>query len=193
MSATVFLARHARHDEVGTVLSGRSDIALNPAGIAEATRLAARLADVPLTAVCSSPRRRAWQTAEIVAARHRLPVTVADGLDEIDFGAWTGRSFAELGDDPAWHTWNAARGQAATPSSATMASATARAVAVVAAADDGQMLCVSHCDIIRGVVAHYLGLDADRVLAFDVDPGSLTTLAVDAGAVRVVSVNERPR
>ena len=52
-------------------------------------------------------------------------------------------------------------------------------------------LCVSHCDIIRGLVAHYLGLDADRLLSFDIDPASVTTIRIDDGVARIVSVNER--
>jgi broad specificity phosphatase PhoE len=75
-----------------------------------------------------------------------------------------------------------------------MATATARAVRhIQSAAGDGPVLCVSHCDVIRGVVAHYLGLDADRLLGFDVDPASLTELALYGdGTGRVVALNERP-
>lgn len=194
VSAHVLLARHAHHDEVGVVLSGRSAIALNPAGVAEAERLAARLDDVPLAAVYSSPRRRAWQTAEIVAERHRLAVILADGLDEIDFGAWSGQRFDALDHDPGWQRWNAERGTAATPGGETMAGVAARAAAVVAhAAGAGPVLCVSHADVIRGVVAAALGLPLTRLQRFDLDPGSLTTLAVDAGEIRLVTLNERPR
>ena len=74
VSETVFLARHASHAEVGHILSGRSDIALNDEGRLEAERLAKRLAAVPLAAVFSSPCRRARETADHVAARHALPV-----------------------------------------------------------------------------------------------------------------------
>ncbi len=194
MSATVFLARHASHDEVGKVLSGRSAIGLNAAGHAEAARLADRLAGVPIAAIHSSPRRRAHETALAIAARHRLPVEAADGLDEIDFGAWTGRAFAELDGDPAWTLWNEARATATPPSGEGMAAATARAVRhIEAAAGGGPLLCVSHCDVIRGVVVHYLGLSLDRLLNFDVAPGSLTELALYGnGSGRVVTLNERP-
>jgi broad specificity phosphatase PhoE len=193
MSATILLARHASHAEVGHVLSGRSDISLSEAGRREAERLADRLAGMPLAAIFTSPRPRAFETAAIVAARHAVAVEVADELDEIDFGRWTGRAFEALADDPDWHRWNAARGTAATPAGETMASATERAVRrIEAAAQQAPVLCVSHCDIIRGVVAHYLGLDADRLLRFDVDPASLTTVHLDDGGGRIVALNERP-
>lgn len=189
----VLLARHGSHAELGRVLSGRSEIGLDNRGIGEARRLAERLADTPLAAVHTSPRRRASQTAKIVAEVHALAVDETAALDEIDFGAWIGRDFAALADDPSWTRWNEARGSAATPGGETMATATARAVGHIeaAASPDRPTLFVSHCDVIRGVVAHYLGLDADRLLGFDIDPASLTTIALHAGGGRLVALNER--
>ena len=51
--------------------------------------------------------------------------------------------------------------------------------------------CVSHCDIIRGVIAFYLGLPLDNLLRFDVDPASVSRLAVGDWGARVMSMNER--
>jgi broad specificity phosphatase PhoE len=192
VSAAILLARHGSHAEVGSVLSGRSEIPLSAAGLAEAHRLADRLGDVPLAAIHSSPRRRTRETAQIVADRHDIDVTIIDALDEIDFGDWTGQSFAALDRDPRWQRWNEARESGAAPGGETMAAATARATdhltRIVA---DGPILCVTHCDIIRGVVAHVLGLHPDRLLSFDCDPASLTTLALWNGGGRVVALNER--
>lgn len=189
---TLLLARHGSHDEVGRVLSGRSAIGLNAAGRAEAAALADRLARRPLSAIHSSPRPRALETAAIVAARHGLPIRVEDALDEIDFGGWTGLAFAALDRDPAWARWNRSRATALTPGGETMTAATARAVRHLATIEgEDTVLCVTHCDIIRGVVAHHLGLSADNLLRFACDPASLTTLAADGAGVRLVALNER--
>lgn len=194
MLGTLYLARHGSHAEVGHILSGRSDIALSEEGRAEAARLAERLHGASLAAIHSSPRRRARETAEIVADRCALPVEIADGLDEIDFGAWTGLAFAALEGDPRWREWNGRRGGATVPGGEDMASATHRArTHIEAIVADGPVLCVSHCDIVRGLVAGYLGLDAGRLLGFDCDPGSLTTVALVPGGGRIVALNERPR
>lgn len=194
LTADILLARHGSHAELGHVLSGRSEVELSPAGRAEAERLAAWLADVPLAAIHSSPRRRARQTAEVVAGPHGLVVERIDALDEIDFGAWAGARFAKLESDTHWRHWNEARDRARAPGGETMAEATARAVhhleALTAA---GPVLCVTHCDLIRGVVAHYLGLGLDRLLSFDCAPASLTTLAREGQGARIISLNERPR
>lgn len=188
----ILLARHGHHAEVGKVLSGRSEIPLSLLGREQALRLADRLADRPLDRVYSSPRRRAVETAAAVAERHGLPVEPAEDLDEIDFGAWAGQSFAALDDAPDWRAWNAARGSAATPSGETMRSATSRALRhIESMAAAGVVLCVSHCDIIRGIVAHYLGLSMDRLLSFDIDPASCTTIELAGGSARLIAINER--
>ncbi len=194
MAVTVLLARHGSHGEIGHVLSGRSDIALSDTGRAEAARLAARLAGVTLGAVHSSPRRRATETAAAVAEGRDLDVLCVDALDEIDFGGWSGRSFAALEDEAEWLRWNAARGSAAIPGGETMIAASRRAVRHIdeLGPDGATILCVSHCDVIRGVVAHYLGLALDRILSFDIDPGSLSALAIWPGGGRVASLKERP-
>jgi broad specificity phosphatase PhoE len=62
----------------------------------QAYQVAALLQDRPLVRVVSSDRRRALDTAPIVAAPHGLPVEPDAALRELDFGAWEGRSLSDL-------------------------------------------------------------------------------------------------
>ena len=56
----------------------------------------------------------------------------------------------------------------------------------------GRMIaCVSHCDIIRGIIAYHLGLPLDHMLRFDVDPASVSRIALGAWGARIMTVNER--
>src|SRR5947209_20190589 len=97
MAAMVHLVRHCAHGDVGHVLSGRcAGASLTAEGRAEAAWLAARFLDERIAAIQSSPRLRARETAETIGAALGLSVEIVDALDEIDFGDWTGRSFAEL-------------------------------------------------------------------------------------------------
>jgi broad specificity phosphatase PhoE len=196
MTATALLVRHAAHAELGTSLSGRRrDVALSREGLEQAAIVADLLSTAPLAAIYSSPRERAWYTARDIAEPHDLKVEIAAGIDEVDFGEWSGRSFAELEGDPAWQAWNEARGSARAPGGETMAEAVARAVAALAEMareHDGETLvAVSHCDIIRGVIAHHLGLPLDNLLRFDVDPASVSRIAIGAWGARIISMNER--
>lgn len=193
MTATILLIRHAAHDDLGHILSGRlPDRPLGGTGRAQAARLGAMVRRQGVTAVHSSPVLRARQTADAVAGK--LPTTIVPALEEIDFGDWTGRSFDDLADDPRWHDWNAHRGEAQPPGGESMATAQARAVAHIdASAADApgtRVAMISHADVVRAVVAHYLGLSLDNLLRFDIDPASVTTLEVGDWGGRLVRLNE---
>lgn len=175
------------------MLTGRGGgVPLTDVGRHQAAAVAERLAREDIRAIHTSPRERAVQTAEIVANRIGARVEIVDALDEIDFGGWSGRSFDDLAGDPDWNAWNARRGSTRPPGGETMNLAVGRARDHVATlAGEGGIVCVSHCDIIRGLVADALGLPFDNLLRFDIDTASLSTLVVGSWGSRVVSLNER--
>ena len=188
----VILARHGTHAEVGVVLSGRSDIGLTTRGHAEAAALADALGEAGLASLHTSPRRRARETIAPLAARTGCAARIAPALDEIDFGRLAGRSFADLDRDADWQHWNARREIARCPGGETMAEAIRRAAGYLygLATEDFPALCVTHCDIIRGLVADRLGLGMAALFAFDCDPASFTTLDLGDSAARIVGLNE---
>jgi ribonuclease H / adenosylcobalamin/alpha-ribazole phosphatase len=179
MTRTILLARHGTHAEVGRVLSGRSEIGLSERGREEAAGLAARLSGVALASIHSSPRRRTLETAAALGPSIR----VTPALDEVDFGAFTGRSFVELDGDPDWFRWNAERGSARCPGGETMGEAVDRAWSYIARIDEVDT---------PALVVRALGLPLDRIFQFDCDPASLTTLVFDGGDVRVAALNLPP-
>jgi broad specificity phosphatase PhoE len=95
----IYFVRHAQSEaNVQRVISNR-DLPhhLTDVGRQQAEALARSLADVPLTAIYSSPIVRAAETARIVADITGLPVELADALREPDCGSMEGR-----GDEEAW-------------------------------------------------------------------------------------------
>jgi probable phosphoglycerate mutase len=196
VTATFLLIRHAAHVELGKRLTGRKkDVALSRDGLTQAQIVADLLGTEPIDVIFSSPRERAFYTAREIAEPHELGATVLEMLDEVDFGDWTGKSFDELEGDPLWDAWNGTRGTARPPGGESMAEAVARAVSGLheLAEDypDGCVAAVTHCDIIRGVIAHFLGLPLDNLLRFDIDPASVSRLVIGSWGARVMSVNER--
>lgn len=87
-----------RHGQTGMnqrhVLQGRSDPALNGAGIAQARRAAAGLSAVSFDRVFSSPLTRAVQTARIVAPG--IAPVIDDRLIEMDYGPYEGADLHHL-------------------------------------------------------------------------------------------------
>ena len=197
MSGTVFhLVRHASHDLLGKVLVGRGPVSLSEAGRAEAQAVAAVLAVAGLAAVVSSPQERALQTAGPIAAGAGLEVAVDAGLAELDLGEWTGARFGTLHDDPRWRAFNVFRGSAPVPGGESMLAVQARAVASLLRLNDahpgGAVAVVSHADVIKAVLVHFLGMPLDLMRRFDVAPGSRSVVALYQEDAVVQAVNLPP-
>ncbi|GLY20808.1 bifunctional RNase H/acid phosphatase [Micromonospora sp. NBRC 101691] len=82
--------------------SGRGDVPLSERGRDQARATAARVAALAPTvaAVVSSPLSRCTATARPIAvALGGVPLRTSDDLVECDFGAWEGRTFAEVRQD----------------------------------------------------------------------------------------------
>lgn len=195
---TVFhLVRHAEHDLLGRVLTGRMPgVPLNGRGREQAVRLARHFAGRAVAAVVSSPMQRAQETAAPIAAALGLEVATDAGLDEIDFGDWTGMVFEALQGAPGWQVWNQFRGTAPTPGGETMVEALSRALRCLArwreAAPDGEVVLVSHQDVLKAVLAHSLGAPLDLMQRIELGAGSCSVVQifVESGA-RVDSLNLR--
>lgn len=196
MIATILLVRHAAHVHLGRILSGRTgDVPLSDAGLNQARALARRLRSDRPDLLQTSPLRRARDTAQALAAAGAASPEVAEALNEIDFGAWSGKRFADLDSDPRWELWNTHRGAAEPPGGEPMVAVQVRVLAhlrQVAARASGKVVAmVSHADVIRAAVAGILGLSLDRILSFDIDPASVTRIDAGPWGERVVTINER--
>ncbi len=97
MPTTIVLVRHGETDwNRQNRFQGHADPSLNDLGRAQARALAAELESERFNAVYSSPLKRAFETAQIVAAGLELDVRTSDGLKEVDVGSWSGLTRAEI-------------------------------------------------------------------------------------------------
>lgn len=191
------LIRHAHTDGIGSRLNGRQGgIRLSEQGRREAVDLAAALRYVPLTAIYSSPRERALETAEAVARDHGLQVLMRPRLDEVDFGEWTGRTIDALGSDPAWQRFNRDRDGARAPGGEALAEVQQRIVDELLALSrvhPGEMIAlVTHAEPIRCAVAAFERRSLDDVRSVEVSPGCITAVGIEPHVQRVVALNVRP-
>ena len=97
MATWIYLVRHGQTvwNEEGR-LCGSSDVPLSDEGLVQARKLAARLKDIGISAIYSSPLLRARQTAEAIAAHYRVEVKTEPDLREIDYGNWEGLKVADV-------------------------------------------------------------------------------------------------
>ncbi|HEX8166999.1 MAG TPA: histidine phosphatase family protein [Beijerinckiaceae bacterium] len=196
MAATLTLVRHAAHDRVHDTLCGRMPgVTLGEAGRRQAARVAERLSGERIAAVWSSPLERARETATPIAQKFNIPVQVSEALNEIDFGAWTGRRFDDLRDDVAWQTWNRARSATRPPGGESFGAAQGRIVPflkrLAAQHSDAGVVAVTHGDLIRAALCAFLNCQSlDDFRLFEIAPASVTTLVMWGDGWKVLGLNE---
>lgn len=168
-------------------------VPLSAEGIIQAEALAGRFRGMQIAAVLSSPVQRARETAEPIAEALGFGVVIEARLDEIDFGEWTGCTFTALEGQPAWQAWNRHRGSAECPGGETMLAAQDRAVAAVLQARAmfmGQhVVMVSHQDVLKAVLAHFLSSSLDHLERFSLDPASRSIVTLFGDGARVDGIN----
>jgi len=192
---TVLLVRHGLTATTGTVLPGRAPgLHLSEAGRSEAEAAAARIGALGgVRAVYASPLERAAETAAPIARATGRRVRTVEGLNECDFGAWTGRKLAELRRLAAWrqvqHTPSAFRFPGG-ESFAEMQTRICDTLGQLAARHrGGAIVAVSHADPIKAAVAQAVGTPLDLFQRLVVSPCSVTVIAYGGDGPVVLTVN----
>jgi probable phosphoglycerate mutase len=191
----LFLIRHAVTAETGTKLTGRlPGVPLSPAGHQMAADLADQLAGRRVDALYTSPILRCKQTAAPLAKIWNLTAAINSGFIEADFGDWSGRSLASLRRLKAWQGLFVAPSRFRFPGGESLGEVQARAVSGAERLADRHpkqtVAVVSHSDVIRALVAHYIGTPLDLFQRIEVSPASVTMIDLPPGGFpRVPVVN----
>ncbi|MGN0063850.1 MAG: MSMEG_4193 family putative phosphomutase [Nocardioides sp.] len=200
--ATVVLVRHGRTTaNTSGILAGRTEgVGLDDTGRTQVHDTAARLSAVPLVRALSSPLERCRATAEAVLAAQAHPAAAEqhEGLNECDYGAWQGRSIAELSKEALWKVVLRHPSAAVFPGGESLREMQHRAVQAVRRTDaavaeehgkDAVWLAVSHGDVIKAVLADALGLHLDQFQRLHVDPASVSVVRYTDDRPYVLGVN----
>jgi probable phosphoglycerate mutase len=166
---TLHLVRHGDTVQAAEgILCGDLDPPLTDSGVAQAARVAQALKPLALGAMYCSPKTRARMTAEPIASACSLTPVIVDGLREIAYGAWEGRSEAEVkrDDEAAYEAWRTDPAMVSPPGGESAFAIAARALPVILRARQehptGHVLFVSHKATIRVIVCALLGIPLGR-------------------------------
>src|SRR3954453_21435043 len=102
---TVLLVRHGltEANSSGVLAGWTPGVHLADKGRDQTAQLAARLANIPVAGIVSSPLERCQETAAALAAdRHTVAVETDERLGECHYGDWQGQALKTLTKDPLW-------------------------------------------------------------------------------------------
>lgn len=193
----LLLIRHAVNDFVktGKLAGWTPGVHLNDEGKAQAAALGARLADLPLHYLYASPLERTMETAEAIQ-RHHVGLTIMPyaAVGEVRYGDWEGKSIAALQTRKMWHVVQEYPSRAYFPNGETMRGVQDRAVdaieALAAQHPRETVIVVSHADLIKMVMAHYLGTHLDNFQRIVIAPASISILQLGYGRPYVATMND---
>jgi probable phosphoglycerate mutase len=176
-----FLVRHAASNTPNGILAGRTPgVHLSPEGLRQARTLAAELARIKISELWSSPLERAVETASALADEINIPITFSASLNEVDYGRWTGKSFNELMDDPAWRRFNFSRGDAPIPGGELITNVQHRMISHLEYLSNdqnrGNIVLMTHAEPIRLTLRCYLGAAGYMHDKLEISPGSVSAL-----------------
>jgi broad specificity phosphatase PhoE len=193
---TFYLVRHGSNDFYSHTLVGRRPgVLLNAAGRREAEDLAEALAPEKIQHILTSPMERCRETAAPMAKRFGLEARVSEALNEVDFGDWTNRTFAELNLLESWKQWNVFRSGGRAPGGETMLEVQSRMIGLMAELRRqfaGQRIAlVGHGDPLGAALLFYLGTPLEFIRRIELSPASVTVLTMTDWEVQVRCVNRR--
>ncbi len=183
MRTTIYLVRHG--SVVGAETRrfiGHLDVALSPAGEAEAAALGRRLAGSKLAAAYCSDLARTRRTAEILTRPHGLEAVPLPELREFSMGRWEGLTAAEIRalDPAAFEAWMADVGRFQFPDGESLADVSARAwpafEGIATRHPGSQVLVVAHGGPNRIILCRALGIRPERILTLGQDYAALSVL-----------------
>ena len=94
---TIYLTRHGKTLwNLEKRLQGTSNSELTEEGVEQAKALRDRIEELDIDVIYTSPIKRAYETAQILRGGKNINIIAEDGLKEINFGEYEGRTEEEL-------------------------------------------------------------------------------------------------
>lgn len=192
----VLLLRHGENEWVKEhrLAGWTPGVHLNDNGHGQARAAAERTAALPVKAIYTSPLVRCVETARYVAEQHDLPLVELPEIGEVKYGEWEGQPIKELAKEKAWHAVQHFPSRFAFPGGESLRNVQRRAVdqieALAAQHADETIVVASHADVIKLVLAFYLGVHIDLFQRITVSPASISVLALHGSGARVIRIND---
>jgi broad specificity phosphatase PhoE len=190
-----------RHGETAWNREGRvmghHAVELEEAGRAQVEMAVPFARRLQLDLIVSSPLVRARQSAEIIAnGIGGVPILEDHDLEEVRYGRWAGMQFGELITDAEYLHYRDHPLTTATPGGETIGQVQERGVRAIRRtieANPGKrVLFVSHGDIIRTVLCHFIGLALEHFRRLRVDNATFSAVRLIGDFAEIKFINLLP-
>ena len=202
MAATLIIfVRHGRTPTTGTKLPGRApNLHLSDEGKSQAEMVAKEIEKssssflgTKVSAVYASPMERTQETAKPIAKTLTLRVRTLQGLNECDFGDWTGRRLRDLSKLKSWSTIQKQPSSFRFPNGESfteMQNRMLKTVDKILERHSGEtVVCVSHADPIKSILASAVGTPLDLFQRILVGPCSASMVLYTKERPLVLTLN----
>ena len=197
----IVLVRHGQTEwnagsSSGEHFRGRIDIELNALGRAQSQAVAECLSSLPVEAIYTSPLQRAVSTARALGQRVHQDVQHCDGLLDIDYGEWAGRSQQEVAAQwPELHgRWRLTPHLVQIPGGELLDDVRQRALqglkTVLDRHSNGLVVLVSHQAVNKVLICAWLGLDNSSFWRIRQDTGCINRFDYGDQSYTVLALNE---
>ena len=195
---TAILMRHGETawNRQGRVM-GRHPVELTDHGREQVEATARFARSIKPDLIVTSPLVRARQSAEIMAAGlGGVEIVEEPAIAEVLYGRWEGMHYHDLIDDPHYITYRKSPIEHPTPGGETIPEVQARGVEAVMRTMEvhsgKRVLFVSHGDIVRTVLCHFLGLELKHFHRIRVDNATLSAVQIAGEFAEVKFLNLMP-
>ena len=202
MAATLIIfVRHGKTPTTGTRLPGRApNLHLSNEGKSQAETVAKEIENSSssflgskVSAVYASPMERTQETAKPIAKTLNLRVRTLQGLNECDFGDWTGRRLRDLSKLKSWSIIQKQPSNFRFPNGESfteMQNRMQKTVDKILERHPGEtVVCVSHADPIKAILASAVGTPLDLFQRIVVGPCSTSVVLYTKERPLVLTLN----
>jgi len=196
---TIIFIRHGENNYTRNKrLAGRlPGVHLNKHGKAQAKSLADRLKYISIKAIYCSPLERTVETAQPIAEALNVEIIYSNNLLEVDFGEWQGKTLSSIQKQYLWKYVQNSPSMTRFPNGESFLDAQNRVIKQIEEINDkyapeDNILCISHCDIIKLAIAFCIGMPVDCFQRLYISTGSLNVLKIVDGHSSLITLNFDP-
>jgi len=191
----VLLFRHgAAGDKGERLFLGRTDLPLSDEGRRQAEAWRERFKGRLPGRIITSPLKRAFEFARIMAGDRESEITLCPEFAEIDLGEWDGRPMSDIQktDPAAWQARGENFARFRPPNGESFEDVQKRAVPAfekLTSHGDPEPIIVAHAGVNRVILCHLLGMPVAHLFRIGQDHACLNVLETSSYLLRASSIN----